>query len=180
MAIDPVVDELAALVGWHGEVDAHEALREVERAAGVTLPPDFRALVSRFPTGYFSSFLELASPVRLASGNSPLLAEMEEALDVLREHSDVPYPVHPQPGGLLPWGRSTEGHVFFWQTKGSDPARWPTVFCDDELTAWGEYHGTASEFLRDVLTRRFSHEFFAPYLDGFEPDFEPEQQEGTH
>ncbi|MEU7476658.1 hypothetical protein AB0A63_11805 [Lentzea sp. NPDC042327] len=179
MAHDPRVDELAALVGWQGTVDADEAVRDVERTLGIGLPPDFHALVNRFPTGYFSSFVTVPSPVRLANGNSPFLWEAQDALAVLREAADTAHPAYPAPGGLLPWASSTEGHVFFWRTGDEDPARWPTVFCDDELTGWGEYPGTASEFLRDVLTGRFTHEFFDPCLQGVEPDFEPEQREGN-
>jgi hypothetical protein len=167
MALDRPVDELAELTGWSGRADAGSAWATVESALGMRLPSDVQELSGRFPTGSFCSFLEVYAPPEA------FLAELRDALELLREQEDLPHPVHPAPGGLLPWAGTTEGHTVCWLTADPDPDRWTVVFCDDEFEHWGEYSGGAVAFLRDLMSGRFRHDLFDEHLEGCEPVFDP-------
>src|ERR1035437_3681451 len=76
------------------------------------LPGDYKAFVERFGTGSLGGFLWILNP---ASKNRHLnlLREMEPILNALRELREsgepCPYPLHPEPDGLLPFGKSDNG-----------------------------------------------------------------------
>ncbi|MFJ5986186.1 SMI1/KNR4 family protein [Lentzea sp. NPDC092896] len=160
------VDELAALTGWTGHADAGISWEAVESALGLTLPADVKELSERFPTGLFCSFVEIYAPPEA------FLAEARDALELLAEQDDLPHPVHPAPGGLLPWAGTTEGHTLCWLTGDPDPDHWPVVFCDDEFERWGEYAGGAVAFLRDLMSGRFRHDLLDEHLEGCDPVFD--------
>ncbi|MFB9904219.1 hypothetical protein [Allokutzneria oryzae] len=169
MAADPVVDEIAELVGWTGTVDADPAWRAVEAELDVVLPVDFKALMTRFPTGWFAGFLEVYSPLVVPGGTSALLAEVSDMRDLLAEQPHLPFPAEE----LLPWGGGFDGHSLFWHTNSADPASWPVLFCEASFTTWGSYPGTATGFLRAVLTGEFTHPVFADQLHGDRAVFVP-------
>jgi hypothetical protein len=45
----------------------------------------------------------------------------------------------------------------------ADPAEWTVVFFDDDFANSGRYPGTASGFLRELLTGAFTHELFTGF-----------------
>lgn len=60
----------------------------------------------------------------------------------------VPFPLWPEPGGLLPWGSTDNNDHVFWLTIG-EPDRWPVV-----ATNWDEWwvcSGGMQSFLVNVL-----------------------------
>lgn len=160
---DPSVDELVAMTGWTGSGGTD--WQPIEKLVGLRLPGDIKELTARFPNGYFSSFLSVYS--------SAFLGQLEESLEILQEWPDLPYPVHPAPGGLVPWSRTTEGHTFCWLTADPDPDRWPVVFCTADFQQWGEHSGGAAAFLLDLLAGRVTHEIFARYSGRLIPQFNP-------
>ena len=172
MAPVRAVDELAELTGWAGR-GTGSAWHTVESAFGVTVPADVKELSQRFPTGLFCSFVEVYAP------GEAFVAELADALELLEEQENLPYPVHPRVGGLLPWGGTTEGHTLCWLTTGDDPDRWPVVFFDDGFERWGEHPGGAVAFLRDLMSGRFRHDLFDEHLLGCDPVFDPiEEMDG--
>jgi hypothetical protein len=66
-----------------------------------------------------------------------------------------PYPIFPEPGGLLPWATGRRAEPFFWVTRGEDPNAWPVVTAAYGFTDWQEFPGTAGELLIDVVEGRF-------------------------
>jgi hypothetical protein len=172
MAINRSVDEIIALVGARDVANAGEAWRAVEAELGLRLPSDLKQLMSLLPTGMFCSFIEVASPVPLANGRSPFLAEVREALGCLQGPADMrPYPVHPKENGIVPWARTVEGDTFYWLPDDPDPDRWSVVFADCDFTEWHRYPGTATQFLADLLTGRLTHPLFDEALEGLTPSF---------
>ncbi|MFD9737591.1 hypothetical protein [Umezawaea sp. NPDC059074] len=169
----PALRELLDLTGWDGSVDVGAAWDPIEAAAGVALPGDLKELMTRFPTGYFGYFFAVYSPVPRPNGRSPFRCEMDETLELMRDQDTLPHPVHPEPGGLLPWGSTTSAHTLCWHVSDPDPSRWPVVFFDSDFGRSGTYPGTATAFLRDVLSGRFSHEFFDDHVRGRRPRFDP-------
>ncbi len=82
-------------------------------------------------------------------------------LDTLREwrsegHGRFPYPLFPEPGGLLPWGAVVEGGYAFWLTAPSDdPDQWPVVIASQDCYVWARFGGPVSEFLVEVAEARY-------------------------
>ncbi|MEU5692258.1 hypothetical protein [Actinosynnema sp. NPDC020468] len=164
---------LLEVTGWRGPVDVGSAWDPIEDVVGRRLPDDVKALAAEFPTGYFGSFLAVYSPVPRSTGWSPFGVELAGTLELLRERDDLPHPVHPEPGGLLPWGSTTSAHTLCWLTTDADPNRWPVVVADDDFARWGAHPGPATGFLLDVLTGRWRHEFFDDRVRGRRPRFDP-------
>ncbi len=127
-------------------VDGRGDWEAVESALGTALPEDFKSLVESYGSGDFCSFVFLHTPF----GDGELVSI---ALGLRDGHHDYrsgqpenyPYPLHPEPGGLLPWGGTTSGDLLCWLTHGP-PHTWPVVVWDANRTY--EVHDMpASEFL---------------------------------
>ncbi|MFE3112391.1 hypothetical protein ACFXKJ_29935 [Kitasatospora indigofera] len=110
-----------------------------EEVAGVRLPADYRAFVDLFGPGGLRGELGVVTPrplpgrpigvgalSRMVNG---LVNGTGAAFKQMREDSPdlCPYPVHPEPGGLLPWAGNYNGDHCFWLTEGDDPDCWPVV-----------------------------------------------------
>lgn len=86
----------------------------------VALPSDYRDLVTRYGKGVFNDNVMLRVPVDV------------DLLDVdrdLREEfgdENYPYPLYPEPGGLLVWATTSDCGRLCWLTVG-EPDEWPVV-----------------------------------------------------
>ena len=93
---------------------------------GLALPSDYRALVERYGRGEFNDLWSVFPPF----GPDTLtdqIAVLEVDRDVRRDWpADYPYPLYPEPGGLLIWGAGSDGHRLCWLTEGR-PDEWPVV-----------------------------------------------------
>jgi len=168
---NPSVDELVRVTGWTGSVDAAAHWAPIEARLGLRLPADVKELAERFPNGYFSSFIAFFGPVPGSSGHSAFLLQSEHTLDVMRSRRNLPHPVHPALGGLLPWTGTAEGQPVCWLTSDPDPDRWPIVFFSPDFAQWGEHPGGAAAFLLDLLAGRVTHEMFAGHSGHLIPQF---------
>jgi hypothetical protein len=143
--------------------------QQAEGAVGRPLPPDFKAFVSRYGSGQIDGFLHVLNPIasrepvrlvpaveRLASGFRELRAAVA---------SEVPYPIHPESAGLLPWAFSDNGDVFFWATDAADPADWSIVLAEAGGPGWASHPGPATSFLAELLSRTYR----PPFLPGSWP-----------
>jgi hypothetical protein len=158
----PVEDELTVLLRWQGGFRAQLSWEEVESAVGLRLPSDFKRLMSQFPSGAFAERYYVYSPVQ----SRVVLREFQQdrfdalsGLDEIREERDngLPYPLYPEPDGLLPWGRGDE-HIYFWKVDDvNNPDKWTVIFGERLGFDWGEYPGPMASFLLDVIDGRFSH-----------------------
>ncbi|MGW5349070.1 hypothetical protein ACWERV_00940 [Streptomyces sp. NPDC004031] len=118
-------------------------------AVDVTLPADYRAFVDAFGPGELYGRLAVGTPGPLRDGSDgtaalrAYLADATTLCDALRglrlEYPDAfPYPFHPEPGGLLPWGGGISGEQLFWLRRpGTAPEEWPVVVWDK--AQWREY-----------------------------------------
>jgi hypothetical protein len=93
----------------------------VEQALGTSLPTDWKHLVGRYGYGTFGDFFHLWSPF---FEPCTMLAQIRMTLEADRQlavaaPNTVPFPLHPDPGGALPWGRSDNGDVAYWLTRGT-------------------------------------------------------------
>ncbi|MFI0242453.1 SMI1/KNR4 family protein [Streptomyces sp. NPDC016845] len=148
-------------------VDGRGDWAAAERTLGTRLPDDYKRLVETYGRGDFWDALCLctpfgdANPVRLA-------ADLAEDYGPLRESApeDYPYPLFPEPGGLLAWAVTDCGGHVCWLTEGA-PASWPVIVWsrDDDHE---RFDCSAAEFLDGWTDRRVSSEILA-----VEPDLAP-------
>jgi hypothetical protein len=108
-------------------LDADGNWRAAEVVAGSEFPPDFRGMIERYGSGaFFQGHLTVFNPLTVEGQ-----ALIKHTLDTYRPFRDetypLPYPLHPERPGLLPWGRDDNGGGYFWLTKGK-PDRWPVVY----------------------------------------------------
>ncbi|TDB90078.1 hypothetical protein [Actinomadura sp. 7K534] len=139
---------------------------QLESELGTALPADYKLLADTYPSLKFDDFLGWFSP---ASPSDPAIVaqEMMDVLQPLRtrlegqEDIDVvfsagnrstlpPYPVYPQPQGVLQWGMTENGDRCLWLTRG-DPDEWTVVV---ERGMWWHFQGGMAEFLVEIMTRR--------------------------
>ncbi|MFC9329529.1 hypothetical protein [Kitasatospora sp. NPDC057015] len=75
----------------------------------------------------------------------------------LAADEDCPYPVHPEPGGLLSWGSNLNADQFFWLTEGDDPDAWPVVAFYRSLGEWDRFDGGFAAFLLAVIDGTYAY-----------------------
>ncbi|MFE5489396.1 hypothetical protein ACFQ7Z_05455 [Streptomyces virginiae] len=128
------LDELQALLGQPARPQPNpDDWFEVERHVGAALPADFKVFLDAFGSGVISGELVVFHP----RGSSPLLDRMRKTHRMRTERRDralsrgevdqVPYPIHPEPGGLISWGYDYSGDEHFFLPCGPDPEQWKIV-----------------------------------------------------
>lgn len=107
---------------------------EIEHAVGTGLPDDYKRFINAYGSGEFCDLLWLLNPFSTGEGMN-LLHRLGPISDHYRMGRDkyfperCPYPIFPEPGGLLPLGGDTNGNNIFWITTGP-PDRWSVVLYD--------------------------------------------------
>ncbi|MEY9966176.1 hypothetical protein ABIA33_004235 [Streptacidiphilus sp. MAP12-16] len=137
--------ELADLLGYPvGEGDRTFEWPAVEASlGGVALPSDYKTLVETFPRGRFQGAIRLIRPGDHGYPRTEYLGYFRSLLDHLSEmkladQTACPYPIFPQPGGIIPWGERQQGDLVFWLPNGPDSDAWPTLVHDSERRIWQE------------------------------------------
>jgi hypothetical protein len=114
--------------GWAG----------VEAALGTGLPDDFKAFTELYGSGKVDDFLYLFNP--FAEGeDGNLLFERDRVLAAYAETrahfpGRLPLPPFPEPGGVLPLGRTDNGDELYWVT-GDAPAGWPLALLESRAAS---------------------------------------------
>lgn len=118
---------LALIAPPESPLDAVGNWNAAEIVAGTEFPADFRGLIERYGTGaFFQGHLTVFNPLTIEGQ-----ALIKHTLDIYRpfrnETHPLPFALHPERPGLLPWGRDDNGGGYFWLTKGKIE-RWPVVY----------------------------------------------------
>jgi len=152
------VDGLADLVGWTAGSSFRFDWPAVEASlGGLALPADYKALVERFPPGKFRELIKVIRPGDVNSPPTEYLGYYAHRLEDMRKwraggHAIFPYPIYPEPDGLLPWAEGPRGELCFWLTGPGDPDGWQVVTADNDFLEWQSFSGTACEFLTAVVS----------------------------
>jgi hypothetical protein len=147
----------------------------VEAELGTALPEDFKRFTELYGSGKFDDFLYLLNPFaadpagNLVAARDGMLAAYAETRAKFPDR--LPLPPWPEPGGVLPLGRSDNGNELYWLT-GGEPASWPVVAFAARSTRHEVHQCPVTEFLARLLSgdlethvfperfmRRPSHEF---------------------
>lgn len=150
----------------------------VEAALGTALPADFKAFIGVYGSGEINCTLEINNPFHV-EGDEP--GEWwQGAAGRYQDFVPLPYPVFPEPGGLLPFGWLGDINTLNWLTVGP-PDRWPVVYfhrdsCFDPNRGFFEVPGlSAVEFVLEAVTRRspLLHRFGSDRVFARPPLFKP-------
>ncbi|MFD8950797.1 SMI1/KNR4 family protein [Streptomyces xanthophaeus] len=148
-------------------VDARGDWRAVEAGLGVRLPDDYKWLVETYGWGEFCDLLYLQTPfgTNAHNGIAWQTAHGPDPVDV--DPDRYPYPLHPEPGGLLVWGTTMDADRLCWRT-GGPAGEWPVVVWSSE--GWYETQPMgAAEF----LTGWAAGEVASRLLGGMPPGLAP-------
>ena len=127
--------------------------RWVWPSLGCRLPNDYQELMGVYGLGSFDDVV-LWTPftshswANLVKQARNLVGDYGPVRD--DDPSAFPYPLYPEPGGLLPWASSSGGEWLCWLT-GAEPDHWPVVEWNIREGAHRHDVG-AVEFLNDYLT----------------------------
>ena len=173
--MDAAIDRLVALVPPPAApVDEDGDWPVAEAALGLALPADFKALLRTYGVGVFDD-VRLLTPFDTHPDGVFDLVESARVLipwfEDLRAEvpEDFPFPLYPEPGGLLPWAKTGDGADLCWLTEGQ-PDSWPTA-------AWNirggghRYDMIATELLYRYLSGQLHVELLRPAPA--EPWFDP-------
>ncbi|TMR93295.1 hypothetical protein [Nonomuraea basaltis] len=137
----------------------------LHRRYGLRFPSDYQTLAARYPDLVVAEFLSVFHPASHERAWSDRMLDIPRSwsprwLDSYTPYEDPipvdwngPFRVHPEPGGVFPWGITVNGDFCLWLTD-PDPVLW-TVLIAERHQVW-HYKGTLTGFLCQVLTREIS------------------------
>ncbi|MBF9073898.1 hypothetical protein [Streptacidiphilus fuscans] len=175
------LDELRALLGGepaHGQANPDD-WTQVEQYVGSALPSDFKAFLDAYGSGVISRELVLFHP----QGTNPLLERMRKTNEVFAERraralssgdsEHLPYPFHPESGGLISWGYDYSGDEHFFLPCDPDPNRWQIVTMAHEEGCEpfdGPFSSFALSWVRRLLDVDRHHGLDPAALEFLEPE----------
>jgi len=137
----------------------------VEASLGVRIPADFKDLLQRYGLGQFDD-IALLTPFAPADREfADLVGRAQTLLPTFAQHreewpDDFPYPLFPEPGGLLEWATTGNGDSLCWTVSG-DPDHWPVVVWN--IREGAERHNCgAVDFLLGYLSGERAVELLGP------------------
>lgn len=155
------IDRLASRVGVPTKRARQYDWVTIEASLGLRLPQDYKLLLEAFPDGVFRGSVQVNRPGDYGESSSDFLGFYAYGLEDMRGWREngrgpdwagsFPYPIFPEPGGLLPWARGPRLEPIFWLTEGSDPNAWPVVLTDYNFTRWQSFPCTACQFLYEFV-----------------------------
>jgi hypothetical protein len=147
--------------------------QSVENRLRMELPEDYKEFIARYGTGSVDGFLWVLNPF---STNKHLnfFDEGGVKLEALRElrHESIPYPLHPDVNGVLPWGITDNGDVLYWLCNGP-PSNWVIVVNESRGPRWREYKLSTSDFLARLVAKELVVDVFPEDFPSESPEFIP-------
>jgi hypothetical protein len=117
----------------------------IEAELGAVLPQDYKDFVRLYGAGYFMEFLGIHVP----KCRSPYIRfehEIHAVRSALGYDEDLAYPLWPNPGGLIVFGKTDFGDYLFWLPLGP-PEDWCVVVWGRGLQQFEAFDCDLSDFL---------------------------------
>jgi len=147
---------------------------EVEAALGLALPPDFRTFCDRYGPGEIDQLMAVLVPVTVGQYLRDVDLVTSTVKYVYEEYGDPdePHQFYPTVPGLLPFGDTDGGEVFWWLAdRGVAPEHWPVVVTPRHVTWASHTFGMCfSDFLVGVLLGDIEIDFH-PLPKDYAPQF---------
>jgi hypothetical protein len=145
----------------------------LEAELGFKFPEDYKELIGAYGVGTFADFFGVLTPFHSSPRHCPYREWLAARLEGLRfaksEYPEeaVPFPVHPEPDGLFPWGYTENGGLMCW-LKGDRDLQ-PSIICLDSgyTKDYDSFELTVVQFIEKWLTRKIAVPSLTP------PDFYP-------
>ncbi|MFD8811223.1 SMI1/KNR4 family protein [Streptomyces sp. NPDC059627] len=156
------MEDIARIVGLGRSRGFTVDWQVIESDIGTVLPQDYKELTRYFGPGGFDPFLTLLVPgVANPAGELRRSLARWQQVDADYQGKDkkiTPFPHFPHPGGLIPWGNSGHGEVYYWRTVGK-PDDWPVLVVPAIGQDFYGYQGGIVAFIHDLLTDRLDIPF---------------------
>ncbi|AUI60423.1 SMI1/KNR4 family protein [Amycolatopsis sp. BJA-103] len=166
-----LVERLAQISGWRGEIETARDWEFVERELGTSLPDDYKQLLSRFPSGSYRNAIWVRNPIDARVDLSDYIEnDVRSVIDVIGDEEmtyldDADYRLFPEREGLLPWGDDLQGGMFCWVTGRSEPDHWPVAYYNQDLDKWKETSKPMVEIILEVLVNNGENNILGWNLD---------------
>jgi hypothetical protein len=121
----------------------------IEAQLKTALPPDYKDFVRVYGSGYWMQFFGIYVP-RSRNPNVRLESQVP-AICATFFDDENPYPLWPDPGGLIPVGQTDNGDYMFWLSQGP-PADWGVVVWDRGLFGFERFDCDLTTFLARLAT----------------------------
>jgi hypothetical protein len=149
----------------------------LEARLGFALPADYKGYIDRYGSGFVDQFLWVLNPF---SSNEHLRFpdSSDRQLSILRwlreqGNETLPYPIHPESGGVLLWAETANGDCFYWLTDEGSPDDWRVTVNESRAPNWHDHPGPMSSLLADLLDGTVTIEFFPYNFPSPSPTFAP-------
>jgi hypothetical protein len=130
----------------------------VEMKLGLTLPEDYKEFINIYGTSYIEVLdLNILNPFSknayLNLWDDIFKKGSLWALGIIKKEGgeeQCPYPIYPQPQGLVPFGKDGNGATLYWFTKGNTD-QWKIVINEGRGPEFEEYNESMSSLLVKLL-----------------------------
>jgi hypothetical protein len=157
LALPPQLERLVRLLPPPTQPE-HVPAREISRLEaeiGRSLPSDYRWFLETYGSGSIGGDLAVFTPSSVVEARrfTPQQERIGDWLRLVKERrpGEVPFPIWPEPGGLLAWGGTDSGVMCLWLTSNDDADQWPIVLRDAHRSEWFTHRGPMSWFLGDLF-----------------------------
>jgi hypothetical protein len=150
----------------NGTVDK---FRVVEEHLKLQFPSDYKQVIRSYGHGTWRGGLILFNPFTSDVSYNLIAAatgQLEEAEHHLLFPEDAPFPLYPEPGGLLPWAKTEQNEILYWLTDG-DPETWRTIFASGDPLKYQQFDLGCSTFLFQWLQRTAENSPTGPFLPAY-------------
>lgn len=129
----------------------HGPWAPIESRLGTALPQDYKDFVRVYGSGYFMEFLGISVPESL-NPNVRLQDHVEHVAAAFRaDDEDLPFPIWPEPGGLIGVGTTDDGDELLWLAAGP-PDEWRIVVWDRGFQTFEVLDCGLTDFLAGLAT----------------------------
>jgi SMI1-KNR4 cell-wall len=137
-------------------VDGDGDWQRVEAALRLRLPTDFKLLMRRYGFGEFADITLFTPFDTHTDGAYDLVERARSLVDRYKSLRGMapgifPFPLYPEPGGLLEWAITSEGASLCWLTEG-EADEWPVAVWNAAVPAGNRYEMGAVELLHGYLS----------------------------
>ena len=130
----------------------------IEVELGTALPPDYKDLVRVYGSGYYMEFFGIHIP-RSPNLNIRLETQVPAICATFFDRAELPYPLWPEPKGLVPFGGTDNGDFLFWLPREASED-WRVVVWDRGLWNFEAFDCDVTSFIAGLATGEIIPEAF--------------------